>query len=151
MSHIGIIALTKILARNTLQDSREDILINAVSDLKCNHHNIICNWQLIYRHLNLQCLFPLSIPVSFSQLTWCDLPLPPSWQWQPHSFTLYKLSIFSILFSIHSLWWWQVEFCKQSKPLRFAIIPFILMILMKIQQYCCKAKSDAGYLEVLKG
>lgn len=22
---------------------------------------------------------------------------------------------------------------------------------MKIQQYCCKAKSDAGYLEVLKG
>ncbi|XP_058972804.2 carbonyl reductase [NADPH] 1-like [Pocillopora verrucosa] len=29
MSHIGIIALTKILARNTLQDSREDILINA--------------------------------------------------------------------------------------------------------------------------
>ena len=86
MSHIGIIALTKILARNTLQDSREDILINAVSDLKCNHHNIICNWQLIYRHLNLQCLFPLSIPVSFSQLTWCDLPLPPSWQWKPHSF-----------------------------------------------------------------
>ena len=37
------------------------------------------------------------------------------------------MSIFSLLFPIHFLWYWQGEFMKQSKLLRLVIIFFILM------------------------
>ena len=45
-------------------------------------------------------------------------------------YTLTAVPIFSILFSIDFLWFWQGELTSQSKHLRLAIISFILTILM---------------------
>ena len=57
-----------------------------------------------------------------------------NWYWQQYMiltlYTLTSVSIFSKLFAIHSPWYWLGEFVEQSKPLRLAIISFILMILL---------------------
>ena len=45
-------------------------------------------------------------------------------------YTLTAVPIFSILFSVDFLWFWQGELTSQSKHLRLAIISFILTILM---------------------
>ena len=48
---------------------------------------------------------------------------------ESNPYTLTSASIFSILFYIHFLWYWQ-EFFKQLKLLSLGIISFILMLLM---------------------
>ena len=60
-------------------------------------------------------------------------------------YTLKSVSIFSILFSIHFLWYWQGEFIWQSELHRLVIIFFILMILMNDSVYHCKEKLDASH------
>ena len=45
-------------------------------------------------------------------------------------YTLTSVSIFSILFSVQFLWYWQGEFVWQSKLLKLVIICLILIILM---------------------
>ena len=60
-------------------------------------------------------------------------------------YILTSVSIFSILFSIHFLWYWQGEFIWQSELHRLVIIFFILMILMNDSVYYCKEKLDASH------
>ena len=60
-------------------------------------------------------------------------------------YTLTSVSIFSILFSIHFLQYWQGEFIWQSELHRLVIIFFILMILMNDSVYHCKEKLDASH------
>ena len=45
-------------------------------------------------------------------------------------YTLTSVSIFSILFSVQFLWYWQGEFVQQSKLLKLVIICLILIVLM---------------------
>ena len=56
-----------------------------------------------------------------------------------------SVSIFSIPFSIHFLWYWQGEFIWKSELHRLVIIFLILMILMNDSVYHCKEKLDASH------
>ena len=64
-------------------------------------------------------------------------------------YILTSVSIFSMLFSIHFLWYWQGEFIWQSELHRLVLVFFILMILMNDSVYHCKEKLDASH-SVLK-
>ena len=78
----------------------------------------IKTWKLLVTKVNLLFFF---------------LYFPAVLSFFPLALTLYTLTLvstFSILFSTHSLWYWQGEFVKQSKLHWLAIISLILMILV---------------------
>ena len=105
----------------------------------------LINQKLMFSAMNLDSLHPLAsgTPGSFvcqSQVTILFLAkLADVWRARYQQFYTPKVkcvisltseSIFSILLSIHFVWYWQGEFAYSSKLLGLAIISCILMIIM---------------------